>query len=92
MAKTRSELREKCMIILYQWDLFKEGNNVVIDELIKDNVNIENDFVKGIVNGVVQNKEKIDNIANKYLNDWTISRLEKTGASILRVAILSNIG
>lgn len=74
------------MIILYQWDLFKK-NNTDIDELIKNNLEIENDFVKDIVYGVVTHQNEIDDLANKYMNNWTIDRLEKTGASILRIAI-----
>ena len=87
MAKTRSELREKCMIILYQWDLFKEGNNSKVEEIIKNNIDIENDFVKEVCYGVVEKLDELDNLANKYLNDWTIDRLEATGKSILRIAI-----
>lgn len=86
MAKTRSELRLKCMTILYQYDLFKK-DHVDIDELIKDNLEIDNDFVRDIVYGVVTHQDTIDEIANKYMIDWTIERLEKTGASILRMAI-----
>jgi len=88
MAKTRSELREKIMIILYQWDIYK-GNkdNISIDEVIDNNVEIENDFVKDIVYGVITHKEEIDEIANKHMTDWSIDRLDKTGASILRMGI-----
>lgn len=88
MAKTRSELREKCMIILYQWDLFKGSKtNNDIDEIIKNNLEIDNDFVKDIVYGVVTHQPEIDEIANKYMNDWTIDRIDKTGCAILRIAI-----
>ena len=87
MTKTRSELREKCMIILYQWDLFKKSPNTNIDEIIKDNMEIENDFVKDIVYGVITYQNTIDEIANKYMKDWEISRIDKTGASILRMGI-----
>lgn len=85
MAKTRSELREKIMIILYQWDLFK--HNGEIDEIIKNNLEVDNDFVRDIVYGVVTHQNEIDELANKYMNDWTIDRIEKTGAAILRMAI-----
>ena len=85
MTKTRSELREKCMIILYQNDIYK--NTVEIDEIIKNNIEIENDFVKDIVYGVVTHKNEIDALANKYMTDWNIDRLDKTGASILRMGI-----
>ena len=88
MAKTRSELREKCMIILYQWDLFKKnGDNISIDDLIKENLEIDNDFVKDIVYGVVTHQNEIDEIANSYMKDWDINRIDKTGAAILRMGI-----
>lgn len=88
MSKTRSELREKCMIILYQINLYKGINNdISVDEIIENNLEIDNDFVRDIVYGVVTHQNEIDEIANKYMTDWTIDRIEKTGASILRMAI-----
>ena len=54
MALTRSELREKCMIILYQNDIInKNKNDGNIDEIIKENLEIDNDFVKDVVYGVI---------------------------------------
>ncbi len=47
---------------------------------------IENTFVKEIVYGVDSHEEEIDALANKYLKNWDIKRLDKTGASILRMA------
>ena len=88
MTKTRSELREKCMIILYQWDIYK-GNKteITIDEIINNNIEIENDFVKDIVYGVVTHENEINELANKYMTEWNIDRIDKTGASILRMGI-----
>ncbi len=85
---TRSELREKIMTILYQIDLF-ENNNISynIDDVIKDNMEIENEYVKDMVYGVITYKDEIDKIANKYLNDWTIDRIDSTGRAILRMGI-----
>ena len=88
MAYKRSELREKCMVILYQYDLMKKNKvEVNLDDLIEDNIDIENEFVKDIVYGVVTHQTELDELANKYMKDWTIDRLDKTGASILRMAI-----
>ncbi len=87
MAKTRSELREKIMIILYQYDLFKNDKDNNVDEIIKNNIDVENEFINDIVYGVITHQKDIDELANKYLDNWTIDRLEKTGASILRMAI-----
>lgn len=88
MAMKRSLLREKIMVILYQLDIAKDQKlNVSIDDTIKANVEVENEFVKQVVYGCVTYKDKIDNLANKYMNDWSIDRIDKTGAAILRIAI-----
>ena len=88
MALTRSELREKCMIILYQNDIInKNKNDGNIDEIIKENLEIDNDFVKDIVYGVITHFNELDSICNDHMNDWTIDRIDKTGAAILRIAI-----
>lgn len=87
MAMKRS-LREKIMVILYQLDIAKDQKlNVSIDDTIKANVEVENEFVKQVCYGCVTYKNKIDNLANKYMNDWSIDRIDKTGAAILRMAI-----
>ncbi len=88
MAKSRSELREKAMIILYQISIYKKNNiEYNIDDVIRENVEIENDFVKDIVYGVTTHEEELINNANKFMNDWSIDRIDKTGASILKAAI-----
>lgn len=88
MTMKRSLLREKIMVILYQLDIAKDQKlNVSIDDTIKANVEVENEFVKQVVYGCVTYKDKIDNLANKYMNDWSIDRIDKTGAAILRMAI-----
>ncbi len=86
--KSRSELRESIMIILYQIEIYLKNKIAYdIDEVIKENVKIDNEFIKMIVYGVVTHKDEIDNIADKLLNDWQISRLDYNGSSILRMAI-----
>ena len=88
MGKTRSELREKAMIILYQIDIMKNQNiEYNVEELIKDNLEIDNEFVRELVYGVITHEEEIDALANKYMKNWTIDRIDKTGAQILRIGI-----
>ena len=85
---TRSELREKIMTILYQINVYtitKIEYNV--DDIIKEVNPIDNEFVKDVVYGVVTKKEELDEIANKYLNKWTIDRLGNTDQAIIRMAI-----
>jgi len=88
MSLTRSELREKIMIILYQYDLMISNKlECNIDNIIKSNLEVENDFVKDMVYGVTTYKEELDKIANEKMENWDISRIDKTGAAILRLAL-----
>ena len=84
----RTELRKKIMIILYQIFLY-DSNNIEYDvkDVIKESVEIENDFVNNMVNGVLEYKNDIDKIANKHLKDWKIDRLGKIDQAILRMGI-----
>ena len=86
--KSRSELREKIMIILYQIDINKSQHiNFNVEEIISDNLDIDNEFVRDTVYGVITYEDEIIKIANKYLKDWDINRIDKTGAAILIMAI-----
>lgn len=88
MGKSRSELREKIMTILYQIDIYNERKiNCDIDKIIKDNLEIENEFVKDMVYGVITYKDELDEIANKHMKDWSIDRIDKSGKAILRMGI-----
>lgn len=76
------------MTILYQIDLYKKNNiDYDIDNVIKENVEVDNEFVKDIVYGVVTYMDELDKIANKYLNNWSIDRLDAEGKAILRISI-----
>ncbi len=88
MAIKRSELREKIMTILYQAEMYKKSNyDFDIEKVIKENIEINNDFVNDVVYGVSKHIDEIDELANKYLNNWTIDRIETIGACILRMSI-----
>ena len=84
----RSELRKIIMTVLYQISVYK-SNKIKYDikDVIKESLEVENEFVNEIVYGVLKNKTKIDEMANTYLKDWSIDRLGKTDGAILRMGI-----
>lgn len=85
---TRHELRYKAMTILYQVFLY-ENNNIDynVEKIISEQLEEENKFVNDLVNGVIARKNEIDEIANKYLDEWNISRLGFTDQAIIRMGI-----
>lgn len=86
--KNRSELREVIMKVLYQVFMMEEAYiKYNVDELIEEQLEVENDFVKEIVYGVIKNKKKLYAIADKHLKDWKCSRLSIPDQAIIASAI-----
>jgi transcription termination factor NusB len=68
MQYNRSELRKIIMTILYQISMYEKNKlSYNVDEVIKENIEISNDFVKDVVYGVINNLNAIDEVVNKYL-------------------------
>ena len=86
MKLTRTQAREKIMIILYQIDFYVKSNiSFDVEEVIKENLEIDNKYVRDVVNGVLENLDNIDKTISKYLDNWDLDRLGKTDRSILRL-------
>lgn len=86
--KTRSELREKIMTILYQIDISRSQNiNYNVEDIISANLDIDNEFVRNVVYGVITYEDEIIKLANDHMQDWNITRIDKTGAAILKMAL-----
>lgn len=86
--RNRSELREIIMKVLYQVYILKKGNlDYDIKELIKEQLEIENDYVNTLVSGVIENQQEINTLANKYLKNWTMDRLNLVDQAILSIGI-----
>lgn len=87
MKLTRTQAREKIMVILYQIDFYmKENIPYELEDVFKENLEMDNKYVRDIVNGVLENLEKIDSLITKYLENWDLDRLGKTDKAILRLA------
>lgn len=88
MQINRAEARYKAMTILYQINLYEKNKiNYVIEDVIKEQLEIQNDFVNELVYGVINNKKEIEDIANKYLENWKLDRLGLTDQAIIEIAI-----
>lgn len=88
MGKTRSELREIATHVLYEiYILDKAKVDYDIKSLIKEEMEVENQFVNDLVSGVINNQDEISKIANEYLVDWEIDRLSKVDKAILSIGV-----
>lgn len=97
MKANRTITRENAMRVLYQMFLYKKNKidyttNGVIEEYM-DNIPLEErkiintEFLKELVEGVLNNINDIDNNISKYLENWTIDRLGLTDQAIIRISV-----
>ena len=81
--KTRNEVREIALRIIYKINIFDDAKVYYdVKDLIKEEYEVENDFVNSLVNGVIEKKEELTDLVNKYMSDWALNRLNKVDQSL----------
>lgn len=84
----RSKAREIIIKVLYQVYIYNEKSiDFDLNALVKEQLEIENNFVNESLNEIIKNQESISNLANKYMKDWNIDRISKVDKAILSLAI-----
>lgn len=84
----RSELRNIIIKVLYQiyiYDNKKISYN--LEDLIKEQLEIDNNFVNDSIKGILENRKEIENEANKNMKNWTIDRISLVDKAILSLGI-----
>lgn len=91
----RSHAREQAFKLLYSMEIQQDYSNELVNLYIENNeiVNEEmKEYIKNTINGINQNKEKIDKlIISNLKEDWQIERIPKINISLLRLAIYEMI-
>ena len=88
MALSRTESREKVMIILYQALLYERNDiNYDVDDMISNELEEQNEYISISLREILNNKNKLIELANKYLGSWPMNRLGLTDQSIIMLGI-----
>ena len=86
--KNRSELREIIMKVIYQVSIFEDTKiDYNVNHLIKEQLEVQNEFVDSCVLGILEHKKELYTLADKYLNNWSMNRLNKVDQAILALGI-----
>lgn len=84
----RSELRNIIVKVLYQIYIYDNKKiSYDVDDLIKEQLEVSNNFVNDSIKGILENRKKIENEANKYMKNWTIDRIGVVDRAILSLGI-----
>lgn len=84
--------RSIAMQTLYEWD-FNGGKENKLEEILKRNISefapgLEDDkFARDLIKGVLENKEKINEIIAKTAPEWPLEQISLVDRNVLRVGI-----
>ncbi|WP_249872004.1 transcription antitermination factor NusB [Oceanobacillus saliphilus] len=76
--------REKAFQILFQLDINDNDPQQAIEAFLETEKS--DDFLKMLVEGVTEHKEKLDSIISENLENWTLNRIASVERTILRIA------
>lgn len=76
------------MKVIYQVSIFEDTKiNYNVNDLIKEQLEVQNEFVDSCVLGILEHKKELYTLADKYLNNWSMNRLNKVDQAILALGI-----
>jgi len=84
--------RSIAMQALYEWDFWKQDRSK-LDEIVQSNIEefgpgLEStDFIWEIINGVIENLTKINEIIEKCAPEWPLEQITIVDRNVLRVGI-----
>ena len=89
MAGERRKAREAALQALYEIDLMGHAGDSVVAKILGDiPLSAESaSFFRGLVNGVLQNKDKIDAHIKQFASAWPLDQMAVVDRNILRLAI-----
>jgi transcription antitermination protein NusB len=81
----RRTAREKAVQCLFQIDMAEVPLNEAV-ALVMEESEEDTAFLRYLLDGVLQNKNEIDNEIKKYLRGWQLERIANVDRAILRLA------
>nr|WP_319491402.1 transcription antitermination factor NusB [uncultured Desulfobacter sp.] len=87
----RRKSRELALQALFAMDLNKTDSQSQIDEFLEQHGEELSEptrrFFQMLVDGVVENQEKIDALLDQWAKNWKISRMPAVDRNIMRIAV-----
>jgi N utilization substance protein B len=86
-VSTRSKARKAALDLLYESDIRKAEAGLLMQARITELEYVIRDFTKELVDGVENNRRKIDELIATYSQGWDMDRMPVIDRNILRLAI-----
>ena len=83
----RSKARKRALDILFASELRSEDPVVALERAIEAGEGPTNDYTTTLVRGVVEHRERIDEVLTTYSQGWTLSRMPAVDRNVLRIGV-----
>ena len=83
----RSKARKRALDILFASELRSEDPVVALDRAIEAGEGPTNDYTTTLVRGVVEHRDRIDEVLTTYSKGWTLSRMPAVDRNVLRIGV-----
>ena len=89
---SRKAARELAFKTIFSYDFQADKEQIdALVEILKHEIGeitVEDDeYIQSVVSGVIDKKEELDEMIQKYLKGWTMDRISRTDLAILRLAV-----
>ena len=78
----RRKARKRALDLLYEADIRSTDATLLVDERLEDD-----DYAGLIVIGVVEHRDRIDEILDSHSQSWSVDRMPVVDRTLLRIAV-----
>ena len=83
----RSKARKRALDLLFASELRSEDPVVALERAIEAGEGPTNDYTTTLVRGVVEHRERIDEVLTTYSKGWTLGRMPAVDRNVLRIGV-----
>ena len=83
----RSKGRKRALDILFASELRSEDPVVALERAIDAGEGPTNDYTSTLVRGVVEHRDRIDEVLSTYSKGWTLGRMPAVDRNVLRIGV-----
>ncbi|MCH1867407.1 transcription antitermination factor NusB [Nocardioides sp. CFH 31398] len=83
----RSKARKRALDVLYAAELRGEPPLVTLEAFVTDGNAPTNPYSETLVRGVVEQRDRIDELLTRHSRGWTLARMPAVDRNVLRLAV-----
>ena len=83
----RSKARKRALDVLFAADVRGESATEALDRAIAEGEGPTNDYTSVLVRGVVEHRDRLDELLSSYSEGWTLDRMPAVDRNVLRLGL-----